>query len=440
MYRRMGMILLALALAQLTAFAWESDVHYILTWWLATQAGFSRGDADAIARADQGFDDSDHNSAIPTVAWIVISDDAGAARDLQKKHFPSDAQLPSPPQRRVVVPNSDPARAAVVAAIRPNTDATALQELGEGMHPFQDSWSHQGVPDVPFRPFIQPSPNLSSAHPENRGGWYSHDADLTYLHRDEVIEMAHETYKLLVEFLDKNPRFRASPSVNWDNLMPVVRELAVARTQAEKNAWAVKYVPAQAGRAATNRQSNTSSMTLPGTRMRMPARAIRPPKELSAAMSVPAALVERARDFAQLWMTKQDVSRAVAQYVDTDHLKEQFAGFSPPLEPAAWSRKFLTSYLAEDHAAVNAAGHGIPGSPRYGDLPETPVTEGPFRALRDISVAPIGPDDFVMVKNPLGGPFALVIQPGGLRHDAICFVWNTTAGAWRIVRMFPIID
>jgi hypothetical protein len=33
--------------------AWESDVHYVLTWWLAVKAGFSRGDADTIARADQ---------------------------------------------------------------------------------------------------------------------------------------------------------------------------------------------------------------------------------------------------------------------------------------------------------------------------------------------------------------------------------------------------
>src|SRR2546422_5856653 len=147
MTRWIGALILWLALAHVAAFAWEIDVHYVLTWWLATQAGFSRGDAEAIARADQSYDASEHNAAIPTVLWIIFRQDIGAARDLQRKHFPSDGQLPSPALRRVVVPNSGPARAAVEAAIRPNTAATALEDLGEGLHPFQDSWSHQGVPD-----------------------------------------------------------------------------------------------------------------------------------------------------------------------------------------------------------------------------------------------------------------------------------------------------
>jgi len=171
MARSIRALILLLLLTPLASRAWESDVHYVLTWWLAVQAGFSRGDADSIARADQSFDDSDHHSAIPTVVSIVLSRDLGAARDLQRKHFPSDAQLPSPAMRRVVTPNSGPARAAVEAAIRTNASATALQELGEGLHPFQDSWAHQGVPDVPLRPAIQLSPELSCAHPQARGGW-----------------------------------------------------------------------------------------------------------------------------------------------------------------------------------------------------------------------------------------------------------------------------
>src|SRR5439155_26739836 len=37
--------------------AWEEDVHYVLTFWPATRAGFSRNDADQIAKADQSYDD-----------------------------------------------------------------------------------------------------------------------------------------------------------------------------------------------------------------------------------------------------------------------------------------------------------------------------------------------------------------------------------------------
>ena len=38
--------MLSLLLLTTSARAWEQDVHYLLTFWLATQAGFSRSDAD----------------------------------------------------------------------------------------------------------------------------------------------------------------------------------------------------------------------------------------------------------------------------------------------------------------------------------------------------------------------------------------------------------
>lgn len=92
---------LALAIALFAtdyhALAWQFDVHYLLTFWLATQAGFSRRDATEIATADQGYDDSNHHAAIAIVCYIATSGDTGAARDLQLKHFPSDAPVPSPP-------------------------------------------------------------------------------------------------------------------------------------------------------------------------------------------------------------------------------------------------------------------------------------------------------------------------------------------------------
>ena len=101
---------LALITLSTAAWAWNEDVHYVLTFWLATQAGLSRSDADVVASDDQGLDDSEHSSAIPTVLWIVLRGDEGAARDLQLKHFPSDAALPSPALRRVVAPNGSAAR------------------------------------------------------------------------------------------------------------------------------------------------------------------------------------------------------------------------------------------------------------------------------------------------------------------------------------------
>ena len=37
---------------------YQQDVHYDLTLWLARQAGYSMSEAQAIAGADQGVDDS----------------------------------------------------------------------------------------------------------------------------------------------------------------------------------------------------------------------------------------------------------------------------------------------------------------------------------------------------------------------------------------------
>jgi hypothetical protein len=438
MMRWIGAALLWLALSHVAAFAWESDVHYVLTWWLATQAGFSRGDADTIAKADQSYDASDHHAAIPTMLWILVRNDAGAARDLQRKHFPSDAQLPSPPLRRVVVPNSDQARVSVESAIRPNTAATALQELGEGLHPFQDSWSHQGVPDVPLRPGIQFSPELSCAHPEARGGWMSHNADITYLHVTDVVEMAHETYTLLLRFLEQNPRMRQHPAAKWTTLQDIVKKFAVAETQRDKNLWAVEYVPSSPAQFST-------SLTLPGTRSDALAHPVKPPKEFSAEGIVPSELLDSANRFAEIWIHKQDIPGAVENYIELAGLRKQFADFPEPaggggVDVVRWSRKFMTLYLVEDHAAVNAAGHGNPSSPGYGELPEMAIHEGPFRVLSDLSIVPISREDFITVKSALGGPFALAIQLGGLRHDAVFFVWNKMGDGWRIVRMFPIVD
>jgi hypothetical protein len=227
---RNGVVLVCVALTILSSAslrAWEEDLHYVLTFWLATQAGFSREDADQIAKGDQSYDDSEHTSAIPTVLWIILTNDMGAARELQLKHFPSDALLPSPPARRAVAPNSPTARKAVEAALNAGESATALVALGEAFHPFQDSWSHQGVPDIPYNM----KPNLISAHPQARGGWKSHNADLTAGHVEETLDVARQTYLLLDRFLNQNARYRRRPAAAWSALEPVVRALAAARSR-----------------------------------------------------------------------------------------------------------------------------------------------------------------------------------------------------------------
>jgi hypothetical protein len=331
-WRRPSFLLIAFLLAPLwlhpgTTLAWESDVHYVLTFWLATQAGFSRADADDIAQGNQSYDDSGHHAAIQTMIWIVVSGDPGAARDLQLKHFPSDARLPSPPQRRLVTPNGPAARKAVEAAVGTSTSATALRALGEALHPLHDSWSHQGVPDVPF----DLRPDLGCGHPAERGGWRKHDADLTHLHIEEVVQLARVTYEALLAFLKNNPKRRDHPAAKWSQLEPIVREFARAKTKAEKNAWAVKHTSERVGGAPTPVMFSSLNrlLTLPGpSGGANQVRGVRPaatpargpgfglPQGRTPPQSpAPKELAEEGRQFLNAWLREQDIDRA-AEFVD----------------------------------------------------------------------------------------------------------------------------
>jgi hypothetical protein len=413
--------------------AWEEDVHYVLTFWLATQAGFSRDDADQIAQGDQSYDDSEHRSAIPTVLWIVLTNDTGAARELQLKHFPSDALLPSPPARRAVAPNNPAARKALEAALAAGESATALIAFGEAFHPFQDSWSHQGVPDIPYNL----KPNLISAHPQARGGWKSHNADLTALHVEETLDMARQTYLLLDRFLSQNTRFRRQPAAPWATLEPIVRAFATARTPAEKAAWASRHVPEQ-------RAQQVLHAVAPGSRARM--RVLSPPlfnstgsstQQLSVADQ--ASLLGAINGFMGVWLGQTDVDAAL-KYVDPAGLIEQLAGDGGLTTAAAvqdWAGKFLTIQLIDDHSAVNDAGHGDPLHPRYSELPRRPQPTGPFKATRKVDFPRLGARD-VLATDLVAGGFAVVLDNEDLTHDALTVVWRRVSDRWLVTRLLVI--
>jgi hypothetical protein len=273
--------------------AWEIDVHYVLTCWLAERAGFSRNDAHEIAQADQSIDDSEHHAAIPTMAWIILSGDLGAAQDLQDHHFPSGARLPSPPESRVVRPGDVWAREAVDSALRSGQTEPSLRKLGEALHPFQDSWSHQGVPDIP----LGLRPRLSCAHPVVRGGWRSHDADLTYLHEEEVVEQARQTYDIFQRFLSVYPRFRSHGPQSWADLEPLVHEFARAKTKKDKDAWAVKSIDAGPGALSVG-------LTLDGGRENLLGHTIRP--RVKSKDPAPPELVDSARRVGEAWFRNSE--------------------------------------------------------------------------------------------------------------------------------------
>jgi len=106
-------------------------------------------------------------------------------------------------------------------------DRSRFREFGEYLHAFQDTWSHQGEPDIP--PVC--NPKLGWGHAFNRGGWACHLADLTYHWQDkDLIPMAMATYDMLIA---QTP----GAAKSWDDLKPKIETFAMARSKWEKDSW-----------------------------------------------------------------------------------------------------------------------------------------------------------------------------------------------------------
>src|SRR6476469_10966371 len=96
------LLLIAMLMSAHAAFAWESDVHYGLTKWLAIQAGFPEQDAELVAK---GTWDRDHgiNDAVHLVIhYACFGRDEQASELVRDSHFPSFTNLPADAKARAV--------------------------------------------------------------------------------------------------------------------------------------------------------------------------------------------------------------------------------------------------------------------------------------------------------------------------------------------------
>jgi hypothetical protein len=243
-YAVVGLVAAQLMMMCTAARGWEADVHSGLTKWIALQAGFSEEEAGQIAAGDGSMDES-LLTAAPTssLIHIILLGDVNAAGEMQSWHFPSYATLPCPPESRAVGHDSAAARDPVEQAINAPLSKRdkALFQLGQRLHAFQDSWSHEGIPDTPFHPFpYEVRPDLIWSHPAKRGGWHSHNADLTYLHVDQTVEMAGRTYDMVHAFLTKYPTPDNKSGGARTEVERGVRVFAPLSTREDKKAWFLK--------------------------------------------------------------------------------------------------------------------------------------------------------------------------------------------------------
>lgn len=211
------------------ALAWENDVHYGLTWWLAKAVGFSDQQSTWIAKGDQGVDDSNVTGPVLSTAMssCTATDPSGSAT-VAKNHFPSRALPPAPAASRVVSKGEPWWETRRAEPPRTDGSEPTLLSLGRYLHSLQDSWSHQGEPDIP----LSCNPRLAWGHSPSRGGWSCHLADLAYKWvLPDVIPMAKATYEALVVAYGKEPR------AIWAQLAPQVQAFGRIDNKQQKSEW-----------------------------------------------------------------------------------------------------------------------------------------------------------------------------------------------------------
>ena len=211
------------------ALAWEADVHYGLTKWIALRVGYPEPQAEWIARGDQGVDDSwVTGPVIGTLLAACTGSDPSGSVTVHNNHFPSPKNPPNSAAERVVKAGASWRDGSPRQPPRLDATEATHSALGQYLHTLQDTWSHQGEPDVPQ--FCQNQ--LGWGHATKRGGWSCHLADLTYRwNTTDVPKMAKATYDTLV--LGRGGK----AAVPWQALAHKSGEFAFAKTKWQKDEW-----------------------------------------------------------------------------------------------------------------------------------------------------------------------------------------------------------
>ena len=243
MRRRLVVLALASCLAPESSHAFESDVHFGLTKWLALQAGFTAQAAETIATGDQRVDSGDMQYMDLVTAYACFAKNPQSAALAGRHHFPSSVNVPNPPEQRNVIAGGDAALKPAVAATKALQSQAGflLFKFAATLHAVQDSWANQGVPSVPL-PFggaAKCDPSLASSHAATRGGSNSHRADNTHDWPLDTVAMAKATYDLLLQYPEIDP-LKRTPK-DWDAVRAQLDGFVKGATKTEKKAWFVAH-------------------------------------------------------------------------------------------------------------------------------------------------------------------------------------------------------
>lgn len=461
MIRRLFLILVAAVLVLSTepAFAWESDFHYGLTKWLAIKAGFSTNDAETIAQGALNLDHGINDARFLVFHYACLgSDDLQASEKVRNEHFPSFENLPSQPTKRIVVAGSDAAAREALKEVGytgPGDRKFVLKRFGETLHPLQDSWSHDGIPGIPWTC----SDELAWGHPGARGGWWRHNADFTYLYPKDAINAAKATYEMMQAYLGK--RRWPSSGMDWNSIEADVGKFAERATKSEKEEWF-------ANEGFTNFDFLTETYLDDG-KMQFPysARLARMStktlpkalKELSGRES-PDDLQMFFKEFFAAWIMEKEYKNVMNRFVDTEAVGRSMAKETRDaiaMSPDMVAARFWIWRL-RDHGLANKLGHGMPLSSKQellNDLWKSAGQPNALTAFESIRAAllPLGKDvpPYLIVELPRrqtgevfpekkGIQYAALARFKNAPYDVVMVTASKNKGEWRVVSLTWTID
>ena len=430
---------LSLAVPEI-ATAWESDVHVGLTRWLALQAGATTAMADELAAADQGLDDGVH-SAIHSVFHYACfgRHEADVSRDVRDDHFPSYAAIPGSPASRAVQSASPAAKRRADDRIKnPGPDPRYETELfGNSLHTLQDSWSHEGVPDIP----TACNNDVAWGHPATRHGWSKHDADLTYLWpAGTTADMAHATFDYVLAFLRKHPMLQVNKPKAWKDIAAEVETFLSASTKADKKRWFEK--------SGFSDTSFLNGISLDDGTEDFAVR--KPPRNRAFAKYTPTAprdVVSFYASFFKDWALTYDFPALAANYIDTASLARSLAVSHSGVEQSPQLVvQTLRLWRVRDHGKVAALGHTIPtnttaASARAALADDKQLAQ--YTGLADAFVSLSGDPEFpyvVETLDPERRRYVALARFASAPYDTLAVVAETIGGRLKIVDLLFVVD
>jgi len=421
-------------------------MHFGLTQWLALQAGFTYQQAREIAFGTQSVDDEWDTAPVWLGIKVIFADSQDSSKVLRDNHFPTAGEIPSDPKNREVEPNSPMAQRAVNKELQipyRTKPSRALRDLGRAFHSYQDSWSHQGQPDVPLRPVWAISPEYAWSHPELRGGWYSHDADLTANHIDDAFEVAVNTFVKLCEYHLMNFPMDHVRQCNEALLPPEVGKFFEASSKKEKLEWLTSHEIRREDAVAAVNFTRLSGANIDVEHRSRPVTS-------TGKVDTRGVAVEKFVDaFLRKWIVERDIATA-ATFISQRGLDEQFAlmGFPDQKDNThkyskQWREHFLSLWLLEDHSKVNDVHHAMDPNLGYELLPNIEMDQIRFASLDEAIEWKGGKRYEILQMTTVNNPFqnpasAIVFRFIHAPKDAIVLVVQKVGQQWEIIRLIAI--